>query len=51
MLDEGLNYVPEDRFLNGIFRISDVAANTTAANLNHMSKFFINFLRGAKRHR
>ena len=43
MLDEGLKYVPEDRLLNGIFRISDVAANTTAANLNHMSKFFINF--------
>lgn len=43
VLDEGLNYVAEDRFLNGIFRISDVAANTTAANLSHMSRFFINF--------
>lgn len=43
VLDEGLNYVAEDRFMNGIFCISDVAANTTAANLNHMSKFFINF--------
>ncbi len=43
VLDEGLNYVAEDRFLNGIFRISDVAANTTAANLDHMSAFFINF--------
>lgn len=43
MLDSGLNYVTEDRFLNGIFRISDVAANTTAANLGKMSKFFINF--------
>lgn len=43
VLDEGLNYVAEDRFLNGIFRISDVAANTTAANLHHMSKFFLNF--------
>lgn len=43
VLDDGLNYVAEDRFLNGIFRISDVAANTTAANLNHMSRFFINF--------
>ena len=42
VLDAGLNYVAEDRFLNGIFRISDVAANTTAANLNHMSKFFLN---------
>lgn len=43
MLDAGLNYVAEDRFLNGIFRLSDVAANTTAANLGRMSKFFINF--------
>ena len=43
VLDAGLNYVAEDRFLNGIFRISDVAANTTAANLSHMSRFFINF--------
>jgi AI-2 transport system ATP-binding protein len=43
MLDAGLNYVAEDRFLSGIFRISDVAANTTAANLSHMSRFFINF--------
>ena len=43
MLNAGLNYVAEDRFLNGIFRLSDVAANTTAAYLDHMSKFFINF--------
>ncbi|MEG0902035.1 MAG: ATP-binding cassette domain-containing protein, partial [Clostridia bacterium] len=43
VLDLGLNYVAEDRFLNGIFRISDVAANTTAANLHHMSRFFLNF--------
>lgn len=43
VLDEGLNYVAEDRFLNGIFRISDVAANTTSAYLNNMSKFFLNF--------
>jgi AI-2 transport system ATP-binding protein len=43
MLDAGLNYVAEDRFLNGIFRLSDVAANTTAANLHRMSRFFINF--------
>ena len=43
MLDSGLNYVTEDRFTNGIFRISDVAANTTAANLGKMSKVFINF--------
>ena len=29
----GLNYVPEDRHLNGLFKICDVAANTTSAGL------------------
>lgn len=29
----GLNYVPEDRHLNGLFKICDVEANTTSANL------------------
>lgn len=43
VLDKGLDYVAEDRFLNGIFPISDVAANTTAAHLDHMSRFWINF--------
>ncbi len=43
VMEKGLNYVPEDRFLNGIFRISDVAANTSAANLDRMSKFLLNF--------
>ncbi len=43
VLKKGLNYVPEDRFLNGIFRISDVAANTTPACMSSMSKFFLNF--------
>ncbi|MCL1965008.1 MAG: ATP-binding cassette domain-containing protein [Firmicutes bacterium] len=42
VLKEGLNYVTEDRFVSGIFRISDVAANTTAANLGRMSRFFLN---------
>ena len=41
VLDEGLNYVAEDRFLNGIFRISDVSANTTASYLDHMCSFFL----------
>lgn len=31
VLRAGINYVPEDRHLNGLFRISDVAANTTSA--------------------
>lgn len=43
VLKKGLNYVPEDRFLNGIFKISDVATNTTASCLDSMSKFFVNF--------
>ena len=42
IINAGLNYVAEDRFLNGIYKISDVAANTTAANLCNMSHFFIN---------
>jgi len=42
VLSKGLNYVAEDRFLYGIFRISDVAANTTASNLFNMGKLFIN---------
>lgn len=42
VLDKGLNYVPEDRHLNGIFKITDAAANITSANLRNMSKFFIN---------
>lgn len=29
----GLNYVPEDRHLNGLYKICDVAANTTSASL------------------
>lgn len=42
VLDEGLNYVAEDRFLHGIFRISDVCANVTASNLDKMSGTFLN---------
>ncbi len=42
VLDEGLNYVAEDRFLHGIFRISDVCANATASNLDRMPGVFLN---------
>ena len=40
----GLNYVPEDRHLNGLFKICDVAANTTSANLfsAQMGRLFLN---------
>ncbi len=42
IIDMGLSYVAEDRFLNGIFRMSGVAENTTASNLNNMGRFFMN---------
>ena len=42
VLDAGVNYVAEDRFLHGIFRISDVTANTTASNLDRMPGVFLN---------
>lgn len=42
VLRKGLNYVTEDRFLKGIFKISDVAANTSAACLNSLGTVFLN---------
>lgn len=44
MLAAGVNYVPEDRHLHGLFKISDVAANTTSAILGRreMGRFFLN---------
>ena len=44
VIEAGLNYVPEDRHLNGLFKISDVAANTTSALLGYSSlgKVFLN---------
>lgn len=43
MLRAGLNYVPEDRHLHGLFKMQDVAANTTASILpeNKMGKVFL----------
>jgi len=43
VMDRGISYVAEDRFLNGIYKISDVAANSTASNLKNMGRFFMNF--------
>lgn len=42
-LKAGINYVPEDRRLNGLFAISDVAANTTSSLLGdrRMGRFFL----------
>ena len=44
VLKAGINYVPEDRRLNGLFTISDVAANTTSSLLadKKMGSFFLN---------
>ena len=44
ILKAGINYVPEDRRLNGLFGISDVACNTTSSLLGspEMGKFFLN---------
>ena len=42
-LRAGINYVPEDRRLNGLFNISDVAANMTSSLLSghEIGKFFL----------
>lgn len=44
VLEAGLNYVPEDRHLHGLFKIADVAVNTTSALLSEkcMGSFFLN---------
>ena len=44
VLEAGVNYVPEDRHLNGLFKISDVADNTVSAMLSDpgMGRFFLN---------
>ncbi|GHV94364.1 sugar ABC transporter ATP-binding protein [Spirochaetia bacterium] len=43
IIKKGVNYVPEDRFLNGIFKISDLAGNLSSACLASLSRFFLNF--------
>ncbi len=44
VIQAGLNYVPEDRHLNGLFKISDVACNTSSALLGDgsLGKFLLN---------
>ncbi len=44
VVEAGLNYVPEDRHLHGLFKIADVAVNTTSAFLpdKSMGKFLLN---------
>lgn len=41
IIQKGLNYVPEDRHLNGIYSISDVEANVTSGVLGNLNKFFV----------
>lgn len=43
IMGKGVNYVPEDRRRDGIFKIGDVSMNTTAGCLDHLGKFFLNF--------
>lgn len=42
IIKKGLNYVPEDRYLNGIFAATDVMANMTATTLKWLSRVFLN---------
>lgn len=41
IIEEGINYVPEDRFLNGIFKISSISANATSCILKKKLGIFI----------
>jgi AI-2 transport system ATP-binding protein len=43
IIKKGVNYVPEDRFLNGVFKISDLRGNLSSACLAVISRFFLNF--------
>ena len=43
IIRKGINYVCEDRFLNGIFRITSLAGNITSSCLRSLSLFFLNF--------
>lgn len=42
VLDKGINYVPEDRFLNGIYKIREVGWNISSAQIRNMSKLMLN---------
>lgn len=41
VIKAGINYIPEDRFLNGIFKITDVKNNLSSAALSYLSKIFL----------
>lgn len=42
IIELGLNYVPEDRHLNGIFHMADVRVNMTSSILSRVNGLFIN---------
>jgi len=43
VMEKGINYVPEDRRQDGIFKIGDVTMNTTCGCLKRLGTFFMNF--------
>lgn len=43
VMKKGINYVPEDRRRDGIFKIGDIAINTTSGCIDRLSKFFVNY--------
>ncbi len=43
VIEKGINYVPEDRRQDGIFKIGDIALNVSCGCLKKLSKFFMNF--------
>jgi AI-2 transport system ATP-binding protein len=43
IIKKGVNYVPEDRFLNGIFKISDIGGNLSSAYLSFLRGVLFNF--------
>lgn len=43
IIEKGINYIPEDRRRDGIFKIGDITMNTSCGCLKKLSKFFMNF--------
>lgn len=43
IIEKGINYIPEDRRRDGIFKIGDITMNTTCGCLKKLSKFFMDF--------
>lgn len=43
IIEKGINYVPEDRRQDGIFKIGDITINTSCGCLDKIGRFFVNF--------